>query len=397
MPGYSTNIAVTESGIFLRVLFKNKFVNGKTCYERLMELQKDHKNGNYLAAVRNEFKGKQVMATYGKHKVYTIDEISETNVQNRTMPFRMTDGSENEITLEKYYQIQYNKEIKDKKCLLFVTSTKNARGEKTSLYLVPELLFMTGMDESMRANESLKKNMTNRTKVTPQERMNKIYEFKKLLEKQSNKKATRINRQTGEEIILPDPDDIRNEWGLSITDFKDFQGRILEPPQILFKENEISGIQGGKFRGKKLLNSIDLNSSVWAAICTERNASVTEKMLRSLSDCSRNLGVNVDKPQIYTHHGRNAGDWIDYLKDKDLSQYRILLIVLDRSSRNFYSDIKNYIYSVVGIPCQVVLTDNASKNLSYYSNVLTQMQAKLGGRPYQIYLHDHLNKNVSEF
>ena len=43
MPGYSTGAIITESGFFLRVGLKNKFINGTTCLEKINELSKKKK------------------------------------------------------------------------------------------------------------------------------------------------------------------------------------------------------------------------------------------------------------------------------------------------------------------------------------------------------------------
>ena len=48
MPGFSTAAVITESGLFLRVNDKNKFMNGKTALEKLTEIHEAHLNGSFL-------------------------------------------------------------------------------------------------------------------------------------------------------------------------------------------------------------------------------------------------------------------------------------------------------------------------------------------------------------
>lgn len=394
MPGYATNIALTESGLYLRVALKNKFVNGNTCYEKIKELSQKFKNGELLRALQNYFKGASVMSNYGNHKVYKVDEVTERTVKTTMVLMRDIRGNPQEITLEKYYKDQYNRVIEHPDQFVFISYKKLSGGEKMPLYLVPELMLMTGMDEDMLNNENLKKTMTLKTKLTPKDRMAKIWDFKKLLYKQNSRKQTRTNR-SGEEITLSDPNDLREQWGFNISDFKEFKGRQLEAPGILY-QGEISQISGGKFRGKKLIAPEHLSKTVWAVFVSPQNKQTAHEMVKQLQAASRNLGVNVEEPNVVPVDGRNASNWIDFFKDsrERLSNLKIAMVILDRYTKSFYRDIKRYIYCNVGIPVQNVLKENSVKNLSYYSNVLCQMIAKMGGRPYSINIDENLHKNV---
>ena len=84
--GFSTAVAITENGLFLRVNDKNKLITGKTAYDKMKEL------GVRFGGVRSEdcqreineyFKGKTVIAIYGNYRAYRIGEISfDRNINN---------------------------------------------------------------------------------------------------------------------------------------------------------------------------------------------------------------------------------------------------------------------------------------------------------------------------
>jgi aubergine-like protein len=396
MPGYSTNVMITESGIFVRVGIKNKFINSKTCLDKIRDLQDHYRNGEYMRKVTEFFKNYSVMTVYGNHKVYKIDAVTfDLNVLNKTINYKDKNGVCTEITLQKYYKDQYQRDIKNSDQPLLITYVKNSKGENDPIYLVPELCYLTGMDDEMRSMESLKKSMTNRTKVGPKDRMDRINEIKSMIYNKNTRKRIRINKNTGEERQLPDPDDIRQQWGVNIGDFKQFTGRELNAPEIEF-EGDIGQIRGGKFRPSRLKDPVHLEASSWTIICTQYNREAADKLINNFKNASRQMGVNVETPsRVKEHRGRNSNEWIDELKNMDFNHgLRIILVVLDRSTKSFYSSIKRFLYAEVGIPTQVVLKENCSKNLSYFSNVLNQMIVKMGGILYKIALHSALSSKV---
>jgi aubergine-like protein len=237
MPGFSTSVILTEAGLFLRVGLKNKFINGKTCLEKIQALQSSSKNGDFQREAEDFFNGYSVMANYGNHKVYKLKGVSfDKTPCTTTILMKEKDGSLQEITLIQYYKDQYQKSIKNVDQPLLVASTTNSKGEESSIYLIPELCLLTGMDEDMKNQDNLKKSMVSGTRLTPKQKMEKIEEIKQLLYKTNSKKRQRTNRATQQTYTLPDPNDIREKWGLNVEKFMEFKGRILEPPRIVFKD-----------------------------------------------------------------------------------------------------------------------------------------------------------------
>jgi len=390
MPGYSTNVALTESGMYLRVGLKNKFINGTTCLDKINDLSKKYKNGDFRRAIEDEFVRRSIMASYGNHRVYVVDEINfDLNVKNKTITIKDKEGLR-QVNLMEYFQLQYNKTVTQVDQPLFVSYRKSPLGEKEPVYLVPELFYITGLDEELRSQEPLKKNMTSRTKVTPKERLDRIYQFKQLIYKQYSQKRTVKSKTTDEDVTLPDPNDIRERWGLNIGDFQQFTGRVLEDPEIRF-QNEVSKVDNGKFRGRKFVTQNSINN--WVVISSEGNKRTAEDMVRQLRTASGNLGVDIQEPNFLSHSIRYPEEIVDFLRSRNL-RARIILFILDRGTKHHYGPLKKFCYTELGYPSQVMLRENSSKNLSYYSNVLSQMVAKMGGTLYQIPLDTNLNSTV---
>lgn len=56
---------------------------------------------------------------------------------------------------------------------------KNKEGEKTPIYLIPELCTLTGMSDEMRGDFKIMQEVAKYTKKTPNEKMNLINEIAK--------------------------------------------------------------------------------------------------------------------------------------------------------------------------------------------------------------------------
>jgi aubergine-like protein len=221
-------------GLFLRVTLKNKFINGNTCLDKILELQKKYTNGDCKRRIEEYFTNNSVLTNYGNQKTYKVSGVSFDKTPTLPITVKDKDGGLREITLIDYYRDQYQKRIKHTDQPLFIISSRNMK--ESCIYLIPELCLITGMDEEMAENESLKKSMTGRTKQNPTAKMENIKQFKKLFYKTYSKKREIENKLTQTKRTLPDPNDIREKWGLNVEDFVEFRGRVLDYPRIVFKD-----------------------------------------------------------------------------------------------------------------------------------------------------------------
>ena len=220
--GYSIGVNLTEKGIFLKVSIKNKIINQRTCLEKIVELKNNKEIEQY-------FTGASVLANYGNYKYYVIERVSFVdNVENVMIHCRKSNKLINLLT---YYNQTYQVNITDRKQPLFVSLVKTKLGEKENIFLVPELLLKTGIDEHMKGDENFKKDLMNKTKMTPSQRIAKINEIKNFICKKGLDRK-KINKKTGQEYKLPNPDEIRKDWGLEIGKNMQVNARVLTKPEI---------------------------------------------------------------------------------------------------------------------------------------------------------------------
>jgi hypothetical protein len=173
--GYQTAAKIAENGIFLQLSIKHKIINTKSCLEQIKKIQ-SHSGADFLKKLKELFVNKTVQANYGKYKFYRIDDVTiDKNVMNHTIrrknginSLTLDNGNHEEITLFQYYNHCYEKTICDKHQPLFISITKDPKTLKEeSIYLIPELLLMTGLDDDIRDSDNIKRDMITKTKLDP--------------------------------------------------------------------------------------------------------------------------------------------------------------------------------------------------------------------------------------
>lgn len=55
----------------------------------------------------------------------------------------------------------------------------------------------------------------------------------------NNKRREKISKKTGDKVVCPSPNDIRETWGLDILGFETIKGRELPMPTISFRGGSI--------------------------------------------------------------------------------------------------------------------------------------------------------------
>ena len=157
--GFYTSAQFTESGLYLMVLNMNKYISGKTLYEKLKQIREENSRES-----ENEIREKiedyiedhrTVLTTYGSFKAYRIEKIDFEKTPDKTSFNMKTSEGMRTRSIYNYYEIQYKVKIKDKKQPLLIVERK-IKGKKllTSdsdnadkvIYLVPELVLIPGIE-----------------------------------------------------------------------------------------------------------------------------------------------------------------------------------------------------------------------------------------------------------
>ena len=153
--GFSTAVAITENGLFLRLNDKNKLITGKTALDKMQEIGKKYGNmrsEDCQREINDYFRGRTVIATYGNYRAYRIGEISfDRNINNTEFDIEK-EGKKAKINIKNYYHQQYKLDLKNEDQPLLIEEQRRRRNNddetpQTVRYLIPELVFLTGIDE----------------------------------------------------------------------------------------------------------------------------------------------------------------------------------------------------------------------------------------------------------
>ena len=380
--GFATGTIITSQGLYLRISNKNKYISGQNAYDKIKEISNKYSHQNYQNLIKDYFIGKTVLTMYGNYRAILIDDVTfDKRPIDTTINLRDKDKNTKTITLVNYYQMQYGINIKDKNQCLFIVKRKYS--EEVN-YIIPELVYLTGMDDDIieKGGRYLKQNMIKLTKKNPKENFDKYTEILKLLTNDKGKKPKK-----NEKNIPQTPKEITDSWGLEFDNFEKIEGRILEPPTLhFFNLNEQLKKEKTNFSHKAFIRAQTFKKDEWIILTTREEHNSARRVINSLKTASKNIQVIIEEPKIEIFNVRNGTQFVQEMEKLHLkNKYKLLFFILGKHSKHYYKNIKQYCIQTLGVPSQVLSTENfEKKNLSVYSNVLAQMVVKTGGELFEI-------------
>ena len=401
--GYSTAVTITESGLYLRINDKNKLITGKTVFDKFEEFRSRYGNMRSEECMRNitdYFKGKVVIAGYGNFRAYRIGDISfDRDIKNTEFEIEK-EGKKEKINIKDYYKRQYNINIKHDDQPLLIEEVPRRRKEEKKIivrYLIPELCYLTGIDE---LDERERAEIITKSKFQPNQKVEKIEKGFSYLKNKTKKKVKKKDK----EVELRSPNEIRMEWGINIGDnFVEVEAQCLPIPELEFDgKKEVPQMRNGRFRQQKDIHPVNFNDTNCMLITFENLVSLAKNDCDQMKTAGRNLGVNFDRPKLEKIYNRREEDLLNDLRKINYNDgKKVAIVVLDRSTKNLYPTIKNFLYTQGGITSQFMLHDENPKggrkkqNLSYYSAVLNQMVVKVKGELFRINFTTKFSGNPS--
>ena len=405
--GFSTAVSITESGLYLRVNDKNKLITGKTALDKINDIFRKFGNNRSEDCKREiieYFKGKTVIATYGNYRAYRIGDISFDKDINNTEFEIEKEGKKAKINIKNYYKQQYKIDLKnDDQPLLIEEITRRKKEQDqdnspTIRYLIPELVFLTGIDE---LDERDRADIITKSKFQPHEKIKRIEKGFSYLQNKEKKKVKKKDNL----IELNSPNDIRIEWGINIGEnFVEVQAQCLPMPKLEFKNKaEVPQLRYGRFRQQADYHPVSFDSHNCMLITFGNLINLARGDCEQMSKAGNNLGVKFDFPQLEKINSNKKGDdLLNELKKINYNDGKIIaIVVLDKYTKGLYPFIKDFLYTQSGLTSQFMLHDENPKggkkkqNLSYYSAVLNQMVVKAKGELFRINFPEKISNHPS--
>ena len=364
-PGFRTSFVETDKGMFLNVVLTHKFIRNKTLLDYMKNFG-DLKKKSIQEDINTELKGRSFKVDYAKRN-YIIDEIDfDLNPVNKKLNYE--DKTINHI---EYYKKAYNIDIKNKDQPLIIVRKKDSK----SIYFVPELCYLVGIDESDTTNKKFMKKVSECTKMDPTQKVLETNEFIQLLQDKTEDKKTHMSSKKKSD-----------HYGIKITPLKDlFPAYYMKQPQLLDGTGQVFD----KYNKEIKLDKNIINKAKWV-LFYEDNYDENEKyLLKDFKDASGKYGIKLENPlKVKIPYGAEVDEWIREANKyfgEEKREYDFALFLLGENTY-IYPQLKMHSLCHNGYISQVVKVDTLynDKIKNICSNILIQINAKLGGSLYKI-------------
>jgi len=364
-PGFRTSFVETDKGMFLNVVLTHKFIRNKTLLDYMKNFG-DLKKKSIQEDINTELKGRSFKVDYAKRN-YIIDEIDfDLNPVNKKLNYE--DKTINHI---EYYKKAYNIDIKNKDQPLIIVRKKDSK----SIYFVPELCYLVGIDESDTTNKKFMKKVSECTKMDPTQKVLETNEFIQLLQDKTEDKKTHMSSKKKSD-----------HYGIKITPLKDlFPAYYMKQPQLLDGTGQVFD----KYNKEIKLDKNIINKAKWV-LFYEDNYDENEKyLLKDFKDASGKYGIKLENPlKVKIPYGAEVDEWIREANKyfgEEKREYDFALFLLGENIY-IYPQLKMHSLCHNGYISQVVKVDTLynDKIKNICSNILIQINAKLGGSLYKI-------------
>jgi len=420
--GYMTSANITENGLFALINNINKVISGKTVLEKMNEIKaKCNDTKEIELKIKEYFQNhRTVLTTYGVPRTYKIKDI-HFDIKPKELDITIKDKNNinhksTTITLFNYYKNQYNKEIYEDQPIIEAEPKKKKKNsdkknnnnnpreeEEYIIYLIPELLYLTGIEDENIISKRRERNLKEKTKINPNKKMQLINRFLDLTNS-TNKKTIQKGNKT---LTLKSPKELADEWGIKLGNNLTFQGRILLPPTLYFKNIEKSNSE------QIGLKDVQPDFGVFTPGSPIRIKNINEKNLFFLYDrndpfiiknnyifaklCdkfSRKGFKQFQVNSVFKFGLNNTSKWESIeqdlrklpLYDNNIIKFGVLFC--SRNLEKYYDKLKDYFVQKFNIPTQHLntakLEEKKSDINSILFNLVDQINVKMGEMNYYI-------------
>ena len=363
-PGFTANIRNTGMGIMLQIDPSTKCLSTQTTLNYMLQLisERDGKE-----RIKHEIIKKSVLTAYGTNRIYMVDDVDFDKNPSHTFEHQGT-----QVSIAEYMDKKYKVKIKDEKQPLLVNRKVNRGGEEETIYLVPELCYMTGLSDEMVQNRQVMQALAQYTKKTPDQRMGEISH---LLHNRFYSTNENTNNQ-------PEPGQILEDWGISFEDQPTrIKGCQLPDQVISLGDSHMPIERNGTFMFKTKIKDPKALER-WVLVYREQDSETYGKITENLYRAAKTFEIDVQYPKKVCVRGKaDAESFIrefEATMKEETSRVQMVMFVLPYKS--MYKELKVYM-AKQGIPSQCILTSTLHKNLmSVLGKVALQMNAKMAGK-----------------
>ncbi|XP_040898291.1 piwi-like protein 1 isoform X1 [Toxotes jaculatrix] len=369
-PGYTTTILQYESSIMLCTDVSHKVLRSETVLDFMVNLRQRCGSQRFPEICTKELVGLIVLTKYN-NKTYRIDDIAWDHTPNNT--FKRGDQ---DISFKNYFKTQYGLDITDGNQVLLVSYVKRivpaGAPPPGPAMLIPELCYLTGLTDKMRADFTITKDLMDHTRLTPDQREGRLNRFINNIQKNADAQAE------------------LDKWGLSFDkQLLNLTGRVL-PAERIFQGSrsyEYSPLRpdwSKEMRSLPLISSPPLNN--WLMFYTRRNGNEAQSLLKALGQVAGPLNIRLQQAVLieYQDHQESL---LRALQHNVGPQTHMVVVVLPSNRKDKYDTVKKYLCVDCPTPSQCVVSGNLSRPrnlMSVATKIALQMACKMGGELWSV-------------
>ncbi|XP_038559676.1 piwi-like protein 1 [Micropterus salmoides] len=369
-PGYTTTILKYESAIMLCTDVSHRVLRSETVLDFMINLRQQCGEQRFPEICSKELVGLIVLTKYN-NRTYRIDDIAWDHTPNNTFKRGDTD-----ISFKNYYKTQYGLDITDGSQVLLISHVKKmgAAGEPPPgpAMLIPELCYLTGLTDKMRADFNIMRDLSGHTRLTPEQREGRLNRF-----------VTNIRKNAEAQAEL-------DKWGLNFDEkLLNFTGRVLPGEKIFqgprsYDYNPMSADWSREMRGVPLISSYPLTN--WLMFHTRRNGNEAQSLLQTLNKVSGPLGIRIQRAVMieYEDHQESL---LRALQHNVGPQTQMVVVVLPNNRKDKYDSVKKYLCVDCPTPSQCVISRTLSRPqalMTVATKIALQMACKMGGELWSV-------------
>ena len=405
--GFYTSAQITESGLYLMVLNMNKYISGKTMYEKLMQIRSENR-GLHQSEVREKIEEyieehRTVLTSYGSMRAYRIDRIEfEKTPINTSCNIKTPEGVKT-ISLYNYYKNQYKIDIKDKDQPLLAAERKikeknlltngqdNNKNNVDIIYLVPELVFITGI-ENDKGSRGRRQDIISKTKTNPNQRMGEINKIHDLI----NYNIPKQYKRNGIVITNKSSKELAQEWGINLGDNISLNGRILHQPTLVFNNKKTVIPRNGNFRTDVTYDGVTITRDNIMYIYNRRDRTDFRRLMGDLFTKAnfKGIKIKVNTNELDSYGLDKTYNWDEIKRELDKINFahkKMVIVFIDNNLEKVYTRLKDYLTNVIKVNSQFIeskkLMDRKRAG-SIMFNIVEQINIKMGGANFYINLID---------
>jgi len=421
--GFNVSVQPCLMGNLMCIDLVSRVMQEKSCRQHMTELMALIRNGGgskeqYQQRAKDLIVGSTVFCSYNQ-RVWRIDDIDFTKSMESTFTIEAdsrppregkTEGKRErgnlgnftgEITFYDYFTRRYP-EILTKRLLppaghaaikvpgLLVNAPKKARTTLKTTILLPELCYLTGLNDAMRANQSLMKALNNETRLAPTKRVSAISD----LMKKVHLKSAQEDKKKNETLPI--------QLGAAPVETK---ARILEDFKVLFPGNKSTTLSDNKSFATDIRNagffsgpgqpSVALGDFGCVHIANDdKNAGIIVQNIKKLAGQQGSSVGKCEVASVQVNDAKNAQAWTSAIQSLIAKRVRFIIICNPRADPFIYSVVKNVCAVSNSIVSQVIDTVKATENpkmtLPICGNTFKQIAAKMGLQNWRIDIAEHL-------